>query len=269
MSKHGFKASLQKRDDSEHTASAPQTPASPAAPAANSAPAAPAASAAVSVEVARGWGSGPLRGFGVAGLADGALDPQVFVRLMRRGVGAPERVRLAPRALTLALAPPLSTAWVSLRRNFRVPDQKSMDFTPYFGDTDGSHEKIFGDLFDFDARQRAIDAGPLAMAAHHFGRFSRLRGILLAEVAQSKFGARSEAKGAAGALDDLAAEAEAALHRLAPEFGVGPDRVDRVTAGVSVAPCSCLLLTPSFGLFKKTGKSSAGPIQPHSATFSR
>jgi hypothetical protein len=54
-------------------------------------------------------------------------------------------------------------------------DHKDLEFTPYFGDADASQEAVFGDLFDFEARQRTIDAGPPAVAAHRRRRFKACR----------------------------------------------------------------------------------------------
>ena len=50
-----------------------------------------------------------------------------------------------------------------------------MEFNPYFDDTEESQEKLFGDLFDFDARQKAIDAGPEAVATFRANRFERFK----------------------------------------------------------------------------------------------
>ena len=66
-----------------------------------------------------------------------------------------------------------------------MQDQKDLEYTPYFGDHDGSQEKLFGDLFDFEARQKAIDAGPLAVAHFRSNRFRRFRATVVQTVAES------------------------------------------------------------------------------------
>lgn len=121
---------------------------------------------------------------------------------MRRGVGVLERLRLAPHPIdvelltgdlskpdaaaastpTLKSLPPMAT-WIPLSRNFRAQDQKNMEFTPYFGDQDACQEKIFGDLFDFEARQRAIDEGPKAIAKFRSQKFHRCRAEIIEAIA--------------------------------------------------------------------------------------
>ena len=80
---------------------------------------------------------------------------------------------------------PMATSWVPLKRNVRTQDQKALEYTPYFGDHDASQEKLFGDLFDFEAKQRAIDAGPPAEAHFRAQRFQRFRKLLVAAVGRA------------------------------------------------------------------------------------
>jgi len=139
---------------------------------------------------------------------------------------------------------PMATSWVPLKRNVRTQDQKALEYTPYFGDHDASQEKLFGDLFDFEAKQRAIDAGPPAEAHFRAQRFQRFRKLLVATLGRAIHDGRisklPDAAEAASATSTLSAQSST-TPSLASQFydaihGEGSKGKNKKISGKSAAP---------------------------------
>ena len=111
----------------------------------------------------------------------------IHLRLMRRGNPVKfERVRCVPSVVASSVNPlPVNTVWVPLYSNYRVKDEKELTFTPYFGDHDTTQGDILNDVFDVQARQKALDEGPEAITNHRKALYRKFESKVVSQVGEA------------------------------------------------------------------------------------